>query len=169
MNHLHEADRSIRKAYHPEDLVILIVEDHLRFRKDIKHALSRHKVVFASSVEEGKLRYDESMPDITFLDIDLPDGTGFELMDYIAVKEPQAYVIMLSGSKMEGDVLTAQAKGARGYIIKPAVRSKIEQHIADYLELREREKKSLLLEIEEHRHGGVLLLDDVVPGSTPKP
>lgn len=145
-----QGDKSIRTAYHP-DLVVLVVEDHLLFSKDIKHALPDHKAVLARSVEEARQRYDECLPNITFLDIDLPDGTGFEVLDYIHGKEPDAYVIMLTGSKAECDVMVSQKKGARGYIIKPFTKSKIEQHLSEYLEFREKRIKSLMQETEAHR------------------
>jgi len=144
-------DVSIRKAYHSE-LVILVVEDQMLFSKEMKHILPLHTVIFARSLEDARLRYDECLPDITFLDIDLPDGNGFDLLDYIRSREPEAYVAMLTGSKIEADVVMSQKKGARGYIIKPFTKSKIEQHVAQYLEFREKKIKFLLHETELHRH-----------------
>lgn len=142
--------QSIRKAYHPE-LVILVVEDYMLFSKEMKHALPEHKVVFARTVEDAKTRYQESMPDITFLDIDLPDGNGFELLDYIRAIDPTAYIVILTGSKLQEDINMSQQKGAHGYIIKPFTRSKIEHHIAEYLKVREKDIKAVLMKTEQHR------------------
>jgi len=141
---------SINKAYHPE-LVVLVVEDFLIFAKEIKHALPRHTVVLARSMEEAKTRYDECLPDITFLDIDLPDGNGFDLMDYIRNQEPEAYVIILTGSKLQEDVTRSTAKGAQGYIIKPFTKEKINQAIETYLDIRERTIKLSLNQVTQHR------------------
>lgn len=149
--------KSIRKAYRPE-LVILIVEDHMLFTKDVKHALPEHTVVFARNVEDAKQCYAENLPDITFLDIDLPDGNGFDLLDHILSQEPDAYVVMLTGSKIEADVKTARTKGAKGYIIKPFTKSKIEKYIAEYMEFRERQIKTLLEETEKHRNSQTVIL-----------
>jgi len=153
-------DPSIRMAYHPE-LVILIVEDHMLFTKDVKHALPEHSVVFARSVEEAKLRYSECLPNITFLDIDLPDGNGFEILEYIKNEEPDAYVVMLTGSKIEEDVMYSRKKGARGYIIKPFTKSKINKHIAEYLDQREKQIKTLLKQTENRRREELLLSPDL--------
>lgn len=142
---------SIRKAYHPE-LSVLVVEDHTLFSKEVKHALPQHKVVFARSLEEAKERYQECLPDITFLDIDLPDGNGFELMDYMRGREPDAYVVILSGSKMQEDVARSRTKGAQGYIIKPFTKSRIESAVTEYLGFRERQMKALLKETEKRRY-----------------
>lgn len=145
-----EDTKSIRKAYHP-NLVILVVEDHMLFAKEIKHILADHKCILARSLEAGRERYDEHLPHITFLDIDLPDGEGFELLDYILQQEPDAFVIILSGSKMQEDVNKAQRKGARGYIFKPVTRSRVEHYIDEYSANYEKEVKSRLTEIEQNR------------------
>lgn len=36
---------NIRKAYHPDALTILVVEDHTLFSKEIKHALMQHHII----------------------------------------------------------------------------------------------------------------------------
>lgn len=142
--------KSIRKAYHP-DLVVLVVEDYMLFSKEMKHALPQHKVIFARTVEDAKARYEEHLPDITFLDIDLPDGDGFELLDYIREREPKAYIVILTGSKLQKDITASQQKGAHGYIIKPFTRSQIERYVEEYLQIREKDIKALLVETEHHR------------------
>jgi CheY-like chemotaxis protein len=146
--------QSIRKAYRPT-LVVLVIEDHLMFSKEIKHALPEHTVVFARSVEDAKARYDECLPNITFLDIDLPDGNGFELLDYIRAREPEAHVVILTGSKFEEDVLISRQKGAHGYIIKPFTKSKIEQSVEEYLQNREAAIQLLLSETEKRRYDAI--------------
>lgn len=165
------ANPSIKKAYHPETLTVLAVEDHSLFSKEIKHALMRHNVVFAKSLEEGRERYNECLPNITFLDIDLPDGNGFALLDYIVSQEPDAYVAMLTGSKVEEDVAISRKKGARGYIIKPFTQSKIEQCVTNYLEYREHLINNLLSEVKKHRQQDILVLssDMIIPDTDTNP
>jgi two-component system chemotaxis response regulator CheY len=141
---------SIRKAYHP-DLVVLAVEDHVLFSKEIKHALPKYTVVFARSVEEAKQCYNEYLPNITFLDIDLPDGNGFELLDHIRAAEPDAYIVILSGSKLQQDIDAARQKGAHSYILKPFTKEKIEGVVEEYLALREKNIKSLIAKTEQRR------------------
>jgi len=141
---------SINKAYHPE-LVILVVEDFMLFAKEIKHALPQHTVVFARSVEEANSRYSECLPDIIFLDLDLPDGNGLDLLDDIRRSEPDAYAIVLTGSKLQEDVTRSTAKGAQGYIIKPFTKEKINQAIETYLDIRERNIKLSLNQVTQHR------------------
>lgn len=145
-----EHSKSIRIAYRPE-LVILIVEDHMLFAKDLKHTIPEHAVFFARDLDEAKKLYEKHLPNLVFLDIDLPDGNGFDFLDYIFTKDPEAYIVMLTGSKSEQDVALSRQKGACGYIIKPVTKSKIEKYISEYFEFRERQIKQLLVETEEHR------------------
>ncbi len=158
-----EYGKSIRMAYRPE-LVILIVEDHMLFTKDVKHALPEHTVFFARSVEEAKALYGKHLPDITFLDIDLPDGDGFEFLDFIRKEEPDAFVVMLTGSKIQSDFAISQQKGARGYVIKPFTKSKIEKYISEYLEFRKKQIELSLKQTEAHRNEQFVVLshDNIV-------
>jgi DNA-binding NtrC family response regulator len=142
--------KSIRKAYH-EDLSILVVEDYMVFSKEVRHALPEHRIVFARTIEQAKARYEESLPHITFLDLDLPDGSGFILLDYIRARDPTAFVIILSGSKMETDIATAGVKKAQGYIIKPFTRSMVRHYIDEYMNLREKSMKALVEETNKRR------------------
>jgi len=141
---------SIRKAYR-EQIVILVVEDHMLFCREVRHALPQHNIVFARTVEQAKEQYDKHLPNITFLDIDLPDGDGFSVLDYIREHDPNAYVIVLTGSKLQDDIAASQQRGAQGYIIKPSPRSRFEHYINEYMKVRERNMKSTLEEIEMHR------------------
>ena len=159
---------NIRKAFHPDALTILVVEDHTLFSKEIKHALMQHNVVFAKSVEEGRKKYDENLPNLTFLDIDLPDGTGFEILDHIMSHEPDAYVAMLTGSKVEDDVVVSHKKGARGYIIKPFTKSKVDECVASYLRFRESQINMRITEAEKHRDILILSSDMAVPPDGPE-
>ena len=69
-----------------------------------------------------------------------------------AAQEPDAYIVMLTGSKIEADVMTSQQKRRTRLYHKPFTRSKIAKHIAEYMEFREKQIKSLLRETEKHRH-----------------
>ena len=142
--------KSIRKAYH-EGLVILVVEDYMVFSKEVRHALPQHQVLMARTIEDAQACYEESLPNLTFLDIDLPDGDGFALLDFIRARDPTAYIIILSGSKLQEDINKARQKGAQGYIIKPFTHAILNQHLNDYLATREKNIKALIAETEKRR------------------
>ena len=59
--------------------------------------------------------------DFTFCitDLDLPDGTGFDLVHYITQKYPRLPVAVLTGDNRAQSVVTAMQAGAFDYLIKP--------------------------------------------------
>lgn len=68
----------VNRSKQQHSLTILIVEDYLVFARSVRKSLPEHDFVFAQSVEEAIAQYQKTLPDITFLDIHLPDGSGFE-------------------------------------------------------------------------------------------
>ena len=52
----------------------------------------------AKSVKEGLRACEEEMPDIVFLDINLPDGSGIALLSELKIRQPHIRVIMLTNS-----------------------------------------------------------------------
>ncbi len=74
-------------------------------------------------------KYTNIAPDILFLDINLPDVTGHELLEKILILDPDAYVIMLSGNCDRDNITQAISKGAKGFIAKPFTKDKLFQYI----------------------------------------
>ena len=52
----------------------------------------------AKSVKEGLRACKEEKPDIVFLDINLPDGSGIKLLKELKIRQPHIRVIMLTNS-----------------------------------------------------------------------
>ena len=73
--------------------------------------------------------YTHLAPDLLFLDINLPDVTGHELLEKILILDPDAYVIMLSGNCDQSNITQAIAKGAKGFVAKPFTKEKLFQYI----------------------------------------
>jgi two-component system, chemotaxis family, chemotaxis protein CheY len=142
--------RSIRKAYQ-EGLVILVVEDYMVFSKEVRHSLPQHQVLFAPTLEDAYRQYEATLPNITFLDLDLPDGNGMAFLEQICAKDPTAYIVILSGSKLKEDIVIAGQRGAKGYVIKPFTHAQIKQHINKYMEIREENMKASLENTQKRR------------------
>jgi CheY-like chemotaxis protein len=73
-------------------------------------------------------RLKKGLPDAIFLDIELPDGDGFEVL--AALREDARYaglpVIMLTARQTPQDIARGLALGADGYITKPYGRNTLE-------------------------------------------
>lgn len=107
--------------------VFLIVDDDLFMRSLLSKALSPHGDVI--ELDDGKNLmnvYKEQVPDVVFLDIHLPCGSGVDLLEEVMHYDHTASVIILSADRVKDNVLLAQANGARSFIAKPFTREKIE-------------------------------------------
>src|SRR5208337_4134929 len=72
----------------------------------------------ASSGREALERFHELHPDITLMDVRLPDMSGIDAMIAIRKEFPEARVIMLTTSEGDVEIQRALEGGARGYMLK---------------------------------------------------
>lgn len=124
-------------------LSILLVEDNGMFLNIAEEMLKGHKVIATETAEEGMAAYQKEMPDITFLDIALPDGNGHEILKKIKTINQEAYVVMMTASRLKDDVLKSMEEGAEGYITKPFSEEMVKQCIKEYHEYKENKLKAV--------------------------
>ena len=101
---------------------VLVVDDAAFMRKVLKDALTGggHAVVGeASNGQEAVDRYQELRPDVTTLDITMPEKDGLAALREILSFDPSARVIMCSALGQESKVLESVKAGARDFIVKP--------------------------------------------------
>ena len=106
----------------PGSIRILIVEDNPIMRGGIAgiiHAQANMTVVGqAGTVAEAVRLFKETRPDLTLMDLRLPDGSGVEAIRTICALAPEARVVVLTTYEGDEDIHQALAAGARGYLIK---------------------------------------------------
>lgn len=112
------------KRYRP---VILLVEDDTLSQHLVRLALGGYEIIYAETARQALIFYQRHAPDLTLLDINLPDGSGINLLKQISESDPKAYSIMISGNSQKENILAAATLGARGFIGKPFKR----QHLMD--------------------------------------
>lgn len=99
---------------------VLLVEDDRATRRLISASLREYcDISEAKNSAEGIAVYNAEQPDIVFLDIELPDNNGYELLEWILRNDPGAYVVMLSGHSHTANVIKAMEDGAKGFVSKP--------------------------------------------------
>ncbi len=108
---------------------ILIVEDDALSQRLIANALKNYEISIASDGEGALMGYVNRAPDVLFLDIDLPDISGHEVLRKIFQMDPNAYVIMFSGNGDKENVMKAIELGAKGFVGKPFSRERLIQYI----------------------------------------
>jgi two-component system, NarL family, invasion response regulator UvrY len=101
---------------------VLLVDDHAVVREGYKRLIDRApdlRVAGEASTGDDAVRLCTSItPDVTVMDISLPDQSGFEALAQILAHAPAARVLMFSIHDEQIYVERALGTGARGYLTK---------------------------------------------------
>ena len=99
---------------------ILIVEDDLSMRRVLQSALGAqsYEVLEAGGVQEGLQLFEQRAPEAVLLDLGLPDGEGFELLERIR-ETSETPIVIISARGEERDQVRALDSGANDYVTKP--------------------------------------------------
>ena len=106
---------------HIYDSRILLVDDNAQLRQMVTGILKREgfgNVETAADCRECRERCKREMPDLIILDVGLPDGDGFSLMNEIR-KGSGVPVLFLSARDEDSDRLLGLGLGADDYMTKP--------------------------------------------------
>ncbi len=99
---------------------IFLLEDDDAIGMGLKYSLEKegYNVTLTKSVAKAKESFEEKKNDLCILDINLPDGNGYEVCKYIKEKE-DVPVIFLTASDAEVNVVMGLEMGADDYVCKP--------------------------------------------------
>src|SRR3954447_23548019 len=101
---------------------VLVVDDAAFMRKVVGDALTSggHEVVGeATNGAEAVERFQELRPELTTLDITMPEKDGLAALAEIMAIDPAARVVMCSALGQESKVLESIKAGARDFVVKP--------------------------------------------------
>ena len=100
---------------------VLIIDDHpvvLSGCRSLFAGDSTVRIEEAADAKSGHRAFVQKKPDVTVIDINLPDVSGFELMRRIRKDDPEARIIMFSMNDDPAFVVRAIEMGAQGYVSK---------------------------------------------------
>ena len=101
---------------------VLSVDDHPLLREGIAIIINSQPdmalVSQASSGAEAIQQFREHQPDVTLMDLRLPDLSGIDAMIAIRAQFPEARIIMLTTFEGDVEIQRALEAGARGYLLK---------------------------------------------------
>ncbi len=104
-----------------ELIITLIVDDHAVVRDGIRRALELRtgfSILAAASKSEAMAQIATLKPQLIFLDINLPDGNGLELVTWVRSISTRTAIIVLSMHAEDEYVLAAMRAGASAYVNK---------------------------------------------------
>jgi DNA-binding NarL/FixJ family response regulator len=112
---------------------VLTVDDHPLLRKGIASLVNAEPdmklVAEASTGVEAIKQFKHHQPDITLMDLQLPDISGIEATIAIRQEFPEARIIVLTTYGGDMQVVRALKAGARGYLLK----AKVNQELLDII------------------------------------
>lgn len=115
---------------------ILIVDDDPFIRIALGEALRSwdYEPVEADSVASGEEVFDQEEPPVALLDIDLPDGSGLDLLARMKQIRPELIAIMITGNVDVQNSIAALRGGAHDFIGKPIRLEELQVTIRNALE-----------------------------------
>ena len=101
---------------------ILLVDDAAFMRMMLKDILTKNGYNVVGEAENGLQaieKYKELKPDLTILDITMPEMDGIAAAKGIKAADPDALIVMCSAMGQQSMVVESIQAGARDFIVKP--------------------------------------------------
>lgn len=114
---------------------ILLVDDEPLLRRAFRALLESagHEVGEAGTAAEALEKATAEKPDLVFLDLGLPDGSGLDVARTITA-EPGTRVVALTGRNDQGIAAACRDAGCVAHLIKPVSPKDLLRGIPDWLE-----------------------------------
>ena len=127
---------------------VLLVDDDATFRKVMASELSRrgYTVASAGSGQEALAMASQGSPEVTLLDLGLPDMHGIDVLARLQERNPGAATIVLTGHGTIDTAIQAIRLGAYDYLEKPCPIEKLEMAVQKACEHARLVKRQRILE-----------------------
>jgi len=113
----------------PKPIRILTVDDHPLLREGVASLVaSQSDMKVAGEASDGREAIEEfrkRRPDITLMDLGMPEMNGIDAIIAIRAEFPEARIIVLTTYRGDVQVLRALKAGARGYLLKGLLRKEL--------------------------------------------
>ena len=101
---------------------VLSVDDHPLLREGLAAIVNSQEdlemVAQAASGREAIQLFRQHRPDVTLMDLRMPDGSGIDVVSAIVAEFPDARIVMLTTFEGDVEIQRSLAAGARGYLLK---------------------------------------------------
>jgi DNA-binding NarL/FixJ family response regulator len=133
---------------------ILAVDDHPMLREGLASVLEAQPdmvlVGEAATGREAIESFRTLRPDVTLMDLQMPDMNGIDAINAIRGEFPDARIVVLTTYKGDVQALRALKAGAAGYLLKSMLRKELLETIRVVHSGRRRVPPEIAMEIAEH-------------------
>ncbi len=165
-------------ADHNKPITVLIVDDHALIREGITAVVGGYDDISvvgeATNGLEAIRLYRTSQPDVTLMDVQMPELNGIGAIRSIISEFPQACIAVLTTYRGDVRALQAIKAGARGYLLKSSLRHELIETIRDLAAGRRRFPPEIAADLAAHieqdalTHREVQVLQHVADGLSNK-
>ncbi len=126
---------------------ILIIEDEKSLLEDIKHYLTEngYNCDYSTTVKSALNKLAENKYTVALIDLDLPDGSGLEIISHIKNTFPEMGIIIATAANSLEDKLNGLKLGADDYLTKPFHLSELNARIYSLIRRRNFSGKNALV------------------------
>lgn len=133
---------------------VFSVDDHPLLREGIAAIVNSQPdmemVAQAATGREAIRLFREHRPDVTLMDLRLPDISGIDALIAIAAEFPEARVVMLTTFEGDVEIKRSLAAGARGYLLKNAPPKELVEAVRQVHAGRKRIPQEVAAQLAEH-------------------
>ncbi|MGA2428162.1 MAG: response regulator transcription factor [Candidatus Acidiferrum sp.] len=133
---------------------ILSVDDHPLLREGLAAVIDNQPdmqvIAQAANAKDAVEQYRKHKPDVTLMDLRLPDQSGIDTLTAIRAEFPDARVIMLTTFEGDVEIKRALEAGARGYLLKSMPPKELVEVIRQVHVGKKRVPPQLAAQLAEH-------------------
>ena len=122
-----------------QPITVLSIDDHPLLKEGIEIMIESQPdmklAASASTAAEGIQKHRELKPDVTLMDLRLPDLSGIDAMLAIRAESPDARIILLTMFAGDVEIRRALQAGAQGYLLKSMPPEQMLEQARRYLKI----------------------------------
>jgi DNA-binding NarL/FixJ family response regulator len=138
----------------PKLIRVLSVDDHPLLREGIAALVASQPdmelVAEAANGREAVEQFRKHRPDVTLMDLQMPEMNGIDAMGAIRAEFPEAHIVVLTTYSGDVQVMRALKAGARAYLLKGLLRKELLETIRAMHAGQKRVPIEVASEIAEH-------------------
>ncbi|HEV8075325.1 MAG TPA: response regulator transcription factor [Candidatus Acidoferrum sp.] len=144
---------------------VLSVDDHPLLREGISAVINSQPdmvmIADAASAHDGILQFRKHRPDVTLMDLRLPDMSGVDTIVAIRAEFPDARIIMLTTFEGDVEIQRALEAGAHGYMLKSMPPKDLMEGIRQVHAGKKRIPPQLAAQLAEHMSDEALTVREI--------